>query len=173
MTSDSDEYGYNYSEKSPESFCQSLGLRLRPAILDDAETIKGLNRIAFEPYISQIGGTPRTMLADYHQVIEQDHVWVVEEPGSLIAVLVLSLQDDHYHIDNIAVHPEWRRRGLGKALLHHAEIQSRRANHGEIWLHTNEIMVSNIRLYTAIGYEEIYRRTYHVTDSIYMRKRLR
>lgn len=153
-----------------ESLYDSLGLTLRPAILSDAHGVKRLTQLAFEKYISKIGGTPRTMLRDYHQVIHQDQVWVVEENGTLLAVLVLASCDHYFHINNLAVHPAWQRRGLGKALLHHAERQSRRAGYGEIWLHTNETMVGNIRLYTSLGYEEIYRQTYHVTASIYMRK---
>jgi ribosomal protein S18 acetylase RimI-like enzyme len=148
----------------------SLGLTLRPSIPSDAQKVKQLTQLAFEKYIPKIGGAPRTMLRDYHQVIQQNQVWVVEENGALIAVLVLVSCNHHFHISNLAVHPAWQRRGVGTALLHHAEQQSQQVGYGEIWLHTNETMVGNIRLYSSLGYEEMYRQTYHATASIYMRK---
>ncbi|EKU98541.1 acetyltransferase [Leptolyngbya sp. PCC 7375] len=169
----SKNHEYHHPENPPESFFNRLGLTLRPAKVSDAENIETLTQEAFEQYIQLIRGIPRTMLTDYHQVVKNDCVWVVESHSQLIAVLVLSPRDDHYHITNIAVHPTWQRQGLGSALLSHAEAQSHQADYGEIWLHTNEVMVDNIRLYTAMGYKEIYRLTYHGTASIYMRKSLR
>lgn len=161
-----------YHEMSSEALFDSLGLSLRPAVLSDSSSIKQLTQLAFKKYISKIGGTPRTMLRDYRQVIDQDQVWVVEGNRAIVAVLVLAPGDRHFHISNLAVHPTWQRQGLGKALLHHAEQQSQQAGYGEIWLHTNETMVGNIRLYASLGYEEMYRQTYHTTASVYMRKSL-
>ncbi|MBE9066207.1 GNAT family N-acetyltransferase [Leptolyngbya cf. ectocarpi LEGE 11479] len=167
---DSSDHGPHHPQTASESSYDKLGLTLRPAIPKDAHGIKQLTQLAFDKYIPQIGGTPRTIRRDYRQVIHQDQVWVVEENETLVAVLVLASCDHHFHISNLAVHPTWQRRGLGKGLLHHAEQQSQRAGYSEIWLHTNEIMVGNIRLYTSLGYEEMYRQTYHATASIYMRK---
>lgn len=173
---DSNNYGPHHPQMSSESLYDSLRLTLRPATPKDAHGIKRLTQLAFDKYITQLGSTPRTLLRNYHQVIHQDQVWVVDDDddddddGALIAVLVLASCDHHFHISNLAVHPTWQRRGLGKGLLHHAEQQSQRAGYDEIWLHTNEIMVGNIRLYLSLGYEEMYRQTYHATPSIYMRK---
>lgn len=168
--SDSNDHGLHPLQTFSESLCDSLGLTLRLAIPRDAHGIKQLTQLAFDKYIPQIGGTPRSLMRDYHQVIHQGQVWVVEENGTLVSVLVLASCDHHFHISNLAVHPTWQRRGLGKALLYHAEQQSQQAGYDEIWLHTNESMVGNVRLYTSLGYEEMYRQIYHATASIYMRK---
>ncbi|MEO1353017.1 MAG: GNAT family N-acetyltransferase [Cyanobacteria bacterium J06635_15] len=156
-----------------DTFWNTRGLTLRPAAVDDADAVKQLSCIAFEKYVDQIGRTPRVMLADYRQVIARDRVWVVDERAQLIAVLVLVINDTHYHINNIAVHPNNQRQGIGKALLRQAEAQSIHEGYGEIWLHTNETMVHNIRLYTSIGYQEMYRKAYPGSKSLYMRKTLK
>lgn len=147
-------------------------LTLRPAIGTEADAVKTLICHVFEKYIDQIGRTPRSMLADYDQVIANGHVWVVEENEQLVAVLVLAVHENHYHINSIAVRPDKQQQGLGKALLRHAEEQSIQAGYREIWLHTNETMTHNIRLYTSVGYKEMYRQTKQGTDSLYMKKEL-
>ncbi|MEM9907666.1 MAG: GNAT family N-acetyltransferase [Cyanobacteria bacterium P01_D01_bin.44] len=147
-------------------------LALRPAISADADAVKALTCRVFEKYIEQIGRIPRPMLADYELVIANEHVWVVEENNQLVAVLVLAIRENHYHINSIAVRPDKQRQGLGKALLSHAEDQSIQAGYCEIWLHTNETMTHNIRLYTSVGYKEMYRQTKQGTDSLYMKKEL-
>lgn len=148
-------------------------LTLRLATVADAEAVKTLTCCVFEKYIEQIGRVPRTMLADYAQVIASEQVWVVEENRYLVAVLVLAARKNHYHINNLAVHPDKQRQGLGRALLRHADKQSIQAGYQEIWLHTNETMTGNIRLYTAMGYQEKYRQLYQGTYSLYMRKDLK
>ena len=171
---------------------------LRAAIPTDAKAITALIHITFDHYIPKIGRVPSALLANYREVIERDRVWVVEtrspvssakssagnasaiahQPDSLIAVLVLTLETNHhapnhhYHINTLAVHPQHQRQGIGKALLRHAEQEAIAAGHPEIWLHTNETMTHNIRLYTSIGYEERYRKIKPSTNSIYMRKPL-
>jgi [ribosomal protein S18]-alanine N-acetyltransferase len=43
--------------------------------------------------------------------------WVAEQDGCLVAMLVLWLIMDEAHIATIAVHPDYRRRGIGEKLL--------------------------------------------------------
>jgi len=46
--------------------------------------------------------------------------WVAEEVGRVIAMLLLWLVVDEAHIATIAVHPDFRRKGLGERILIHA-----------------------------------------------------
>lgn len=43
--------------------------------------------------------------------------WVVEQDGQILAMLVIWLILDEAHVATIATHPEYRRQGIGEALL--------------------------------------------------------
>jgi [ribosomal protein S18]-alanine N-acetyltransferase len=46
--------------------------------------------------------------------------WVAEQDGQITAMLVLWLIVDEAHIATIAVHPDFRRQGIGEMILLHA-----------------------------------------------------
>ena len=72
----------------------------------------------------------------------------------LPACLVLSTTADGFLIENVAVLPELRSRGIGRALLIRAEQEARTRGHGSLYLYTNEKMVENIAMYERNGYVE-------------------
>lgn len=77
---------------------------------------------------------------------------------------------DEAELLNLAVDPDWRRRGVGAALLH-ALIGAAR---GDIFLEVAEPNAAAIALYTAAGWEAIsLRRDYYRKDlnAIVMKKR--
>ncbi|MGF1537586.1 MAG: GNAT family N-acetyltransferase [Elainellaceae cyanobacterium] len=145
---------------------------LRLAELAEAPEVKSFVCSLFESFIAKIGRVPRSMLADYAAVILRDRVWIVEEGEQLIAVLVLAQEANHYHIKTLAVRPDRQGKGLGRTLLRHAEVQSTESGYKEIWLHTNATMSCNVKLYSSVGYREMYREIYQGSESIYMRKEL-
>lgn len=131
---------------------------LRRANQADAQAVSALVNAAYEHYVERIGFPPRPMLDDYTQVIRDCRVTVTESEQTLVGVIVLNADDTGFFIDNVAVHPSHRGRGVGKALLQFAEAEARRAGFDEIRLYTHEKMTENIALYSRIGYEEYDRR---------------
>ena len=75
-------------------------------------------------------------------------------------------------IENVAVHPSHRGKGLGKALLEFAEDEARRAGFDSIYLYTHEKMTENLVLYSKIGYVEYDRRSQGKFSLVYLRKNL-
>ncbi len=108
---------------------------------------------AFLRWATQVAETASMPLSGF--------VW--EENGEIIGNVSLVPYRRHRHryflIANVAVHPEHRRRGIGR-LLTLAAIQRAREKHThEIWLHVRDDNPGAIRLYTDLGFCERARRT--------------
>jgi ribosomal protein S18 acetylase RimI-like enzyme len=89
-----------------------------------------------------------------------------------VGVIVLAVDDEGFLIDNLAVDPSHRGRGLGKALLEFAEAEARAQGFDSISLNTHEKMTENLAIYSRIGYVEYDRRSQGDFSLVFMRKHL-
>ncbi|HEX2374905.1 MAG TPA: GNAT family N-acetyltransferase, partial [Actinomycetota bacterium] len=112
------------------------------------------------------------MTDDYAAVIRDHQVTVAEHDGAIVGVVVLTVTDEGFLIDNVAVHPSRRGTGLGRTLLQFAEAEARRVGFDAIHLYTHEQMTENLALYSRIGYLEYDRRSQGAFSLVYMRKQL-
>jgi ribosomal protein S18 acetylase RimI-like enzyme len=151
---------------------QPGGYRLRPATESDAPSVAALVEAAYRHYVERIGMLPRPMTDDYTAVIRDRQVTVAEHDAAIVGVVVLTVTDEGFVIDNVAVHPSHRGTGLGRALLQFAEAAARRAGFDAIHLYTHERMTENLALYSRIGYVEYDRRSQGAFSLVYMRKQL-
>lgn len=62
-------------------------------------------------------------------------------------------------IANVATHPDYRRRGIGRALTERVMKQARDKRASAIWLHVRDDNYGAIKLYQELGFREIARRT--------------
>lgn len=62
-------------------------------------------------------------------------------------------------IANVATHPDYRRRGIGRALTEGAMNHARRKGARELWLHVRDDNPTAIRIYEELGFRERGRRT--------------
>jgi ribosomal protein S18 acetylase RimI-like enzyme len=88
-------------------------------------------------------------------------VW--EENGRIIGNTSLVPFRHHaqkiYLIANVAVHPDYRRRGIARALTEHALQHAREKKADVIWLHVRDDNPGAIDLYSKLGFVEQARRT--------------
>jgi ribosomal protein S18 acetylase RimI-like enzyme len=145
----------------------------RSATHQDASEVAGLVNEAYGHYVERIGRPPGPMTEDYADVIRSRGVTVAESHGTIAGVIVLTVADEGFLIDNVAVHPSHRGTGLGRALLEFAEDEARRAGFDSIYLFTHEKMTENLLFYSRIGYVEYDRRLHGGESLVYLRKRLR
>ncbi len=75
-------------------------------------------------------------------------------------------------MDNVAVHPDYQGRGLGRKLMALAEKEARRMGFTTVTLYTNEHMIENLELYKKLGYTETARTIERGYQRVYMRKAL-
>ena len=152
----------------------SSGIRLaHPA---DAARVAAIADAAYRPYLQRMSRNPAPMEEDYSariaEGLTQQLVWVLEEDGEILGLLVLETHPDHLLLDNIAIDPAHHGRGLGKRLLAFTEAEARRRGYDAVELYTNEIMVENIALYQRLGYVETGRKQDRGYDRVFFRKRL-
>jgi ribosomal protein S18 acetylase RimI-like enzyme len=149
-----------------------MAYSFRPAAAPDASKVAELVDDAYGHYVERIGVLPGPMTDDYAEVIGTHRVTVAEQHGAVVGVIVLAVTDEGFLVDNVAVHPGHRGRGLGRALLEFAEAEARRAGFDSIYLYTHEKMTENLALYAKIGYVEYERRSQGAFSLVYLRKQL-
>ena len=145
---------------------------LRPATAADVERVAKLVDDAYGHYVERIGGPPGPMRLDYREVIAGRPVWVLESDGRIVGVVVCGPAAEGFAIDNVAVHPSYQGRGLGRGLIEHAESEAMRAGFDSIYLYTHERMAENLALYARLGYVEYERRSIGDFSLVFMRKGL-
>lgn len=79
--------------------------------------------------------------------------------GNLSLIPYLSGVRRNYLIANVVVHPDYRRRGIGRALTARGIEQARQNGAPCVWLHVREENASAIHLYDELGFRERLRRT--------------
>ena len=146
---------------------------LRSAEAADASRVAELVDAAYGHYVERIGMLPGPMTNDYADVIRNRQVTVAERRGAIVGIIVLTVTDEGFLVENVAVHPSHRGTGLGRALLQFAEAEAQRAGFDAIYLYTHEKMTENLALYARIGYVEYDRRSQGAFSRVYLRKRLR
>lgn len=148
----------------------SQSVEIRAALPADAEEVSRCVSAAYSMYIPRLGNPPGPMLESYGEVIARRAVYVVKDRLNVIGVLVLGNDDEGLVLENVAVDPRHRGKGIGKALLQFAEAEARRQGFADIHLYTNVVMTENQLLYSKIGYAEYARREENGFSRVYMRK---
>lgn len=113
---------------------------------------------------------PNPMLDDYESIVGRCQVTVLTKGDALAGLIVLEATDEGFLLNNIAVDPLHRGKGLGSLLLQFAEDEARRQGYGAIYLYTNVKMTENQAIYAARGYSEFSRRAVNGRDAVFMRK---
>jgi ribosomal protein S18 acetylase RimI-like enzyme len=129
---------------------------MRRARPDEAAAVGALVEAAFARHVEAVGRRPAPMDDDHAGHIAAGDQWVGDAPdgAGLASAIVLTEHDDHLHVDNVAVAPELRGHGLGRALLAFAEAEARRRGFDEVRLYTNSAMTDNLVMYPKLGFAE-------------------
>ncbi|GAA4237251.1 GNAT family N-acetyltransferase [Actinomadura meridiana] len=125
---------------------------IRPATQADRPRIEEIVEAAYTPWAELIGVRPIPMDANYTEFIEAGQIFVTND--DLNGLIVLIPEKDTLLIENVAVAPTHHGQGIGHRLLSFAEDHARMLSLPRIRLYTNELMKTNIALYTSLGYHE-------------------
>jgi GNAT superfamily N-acetyltransferase len=151
-----------------------MSYQIREAESKDADQISACIRESFKKYIPLIQMEPEPMILDYASVIEEDHVFVMEEDGDFVGALILKDGDGSFMwLDIIGVFSKHQSKGCGKKLIEFGESAMREKGATESRLYTNTKFESNIAIYKHLGYEIYDRKTEHGYDRVFFRKPLK
>ena len=131
---------------------------IRIANFDDEAAIVECVNAAYSKYVNRIGRKPAPMLDDYHIQIEKKQAHVFEKQDKITGIVILIPKPDYLYLENIAVHPSYQGKGIGRQLMQYAESIARSFGFSEIQLFTNEAMHENIAMYINYGYLETVRK---------------
>ncbi len=92
-------------------------------------------------------------------------IWGVAEKGRLWGYICCSFTGKEIRVQNVAVHPRQRRRGLGKRLLEHASRAGWAAGMEGVWLEVRTSNRAARSLYANLGFREVGRRPRYYRDT--------
>jgi [ribosomal protein S18]-alanine N-acetyltransferase len=133
-------------------------MKIRPMTAVDLPAVAELDQISFsQPW------PPAAFEAELANI--NSRCWVTEVEARVVAAIVLWRVLDEAHIATIAVHPDFRRRGIGRALLR-ASMDAAYAEGARIY-HL-EVRAGNVaaqKMYADFGYEIVGRRPRYYQDN--------
>ncbi len=81
------------------------------------------------------------------------YIWDID--GKIVGnISIFAFRQRNYLLANIAVHPQYRRRGIARALTEHSMTKLRRRGAKAIWLHVENDNFPAIQLYQSIGFQQ-------------------
>jgi [ribosomal protein S18]-alanine N-acetyltransferase len=136
-----------------------MKVELRSLRVQDLDAVEVLERVSYPTPWS------RAMFAAELQKPSSLALGAYGESGELVGYAIVSRYVDAWHLMNIAVVPEFRRRGIARSLLERLfEVTAADLRRG----YTLEVRVSNadaIRLYERLGFEARGIRRGYYTDN--------
>lgn len=127
---------------------------IRKADRRDAGALSACIDAAYAHYVARITDLP-PVSADCAEEIATHQVWVAEIGKAIVGGLVMSPKDTFMLLANVAVHPDHKGTGLGRALIGHAETESLNQGYRELRLTTHVDMPENVRLYAHLGWDRL------------------
>jgi ribosomal protein S18 acetylase RimI-like enzyme len=95
-------------------------------------------------------------IAELERYRAAGHAWVaVDDSGKVLAYLVGEVVDGAFHIEQVTVHPDTARRGVGRALIAHAADHSHRKGLAGLTLTTFTEVPWNAPYYERLGFRRL------------------
>jgi ribosomal protein S18 acetylase RimI-like enzyme len=145
-------------------------VQIRKAREDEVGVVGAIVEEAYSHYVARIGMRPGPMDDDYAVRLRDGLVDVIEDDGGILGLIVLIDEGDALLVENVAVRPAAQGRGVGRALLAHADRTAVSLGRDELRLYTHHLMTENIALYTRLGWRETERRTERGLQRVFFAK---
>ncbi|MCX8507615.1 MAG: GNAT family N-acetyltransferase [Rhodobacteraceae bacterium] len=118
----------------------------------------------------------RLTVAELTTQARTGEIWVMEDLGRIIACMILTPAPGHLSLGKLATDPAFRRRGLARQMIRHAESRARAQALPALQLETRLELEENHQAFRTLGFAETARSSHPGYDrltSIVFTKRLR
>ncbi|MGH3875055.1 MAG: GNAT family N-acetyltransferase [Pseudonocardiaceae bacterium] len=130
---------------------------IRAARPDDLPALRELERVAGAPFrdlgMTAVADDEPPSIADLAGYQETGRAWVVaygeDEP---VAYLLLDVVDGNAHVEQVSVHPDHARQGLGRKLLETADVWATQRGLPALTLTTYRDVPWNAPYYERLGF---------------------
>lgn len=145
--------------RTPPAHEAESPLVIRRMRYDDVAAVVEIDRLSFS--------LPWSERAFRYEIGENPtaRAWVAEWSGRVVGMLVLWLVLDEAHIATLAIHPDYRRRGLGERLLTTALEAARAEGARRAFLEVRAGNLAAQTMYTKLGFVVDGRRLHYYKDN--------
>ncbi|MEV7550282.1 GNAT family N-acetyltransferase [Amycolatopsis sp. NPDC089917] len=130
---------------------------IRLAEPEDLPALQDIERAAGEPFralgMAAIADDDPPSIEDLTNFRNAGHAWVYDTGDGPVAYLLAEVVDGHGHIEQVSVHPDHARRGLGRRLIEHAAEWAAREGLAGLTLTTYAEVPWNAPYYARLGFE--------------------
>ncbi|MFD3315111.1 GNAT family N-acetyltransferase [Streptomyces sp. NPDC058694] len=137
-------------------------MRIRPATPADLPLLQDIERAAGEPFrtlgMTEIADDEPPALELLERFREAGHAWVAEgdtDAAHPVAYLIGEPVDGAFHIEQVSVHPDAARRGVGRTLIAYAADRARDQGLTGLTLTTFTEVPWNAPYYERIGFRTL------------------
>jgi GNAT superfamily N-acetyltransferase len=139
--------------------CPSTPVTVRPARGDELEALRSIELAAGAPF-REIGmdlvaddAPPSTV--SLRAALDRGGLWVIDDGGTVAAYLVDDVVDGEAHLEQVSVHPDHARRGLGARLVEDLVARAGAAGHRAVTLTTFVDVPWNGPYYARLGFRPL------------------
>lgn len=133
-------------------------MRIRPAAPGELPALQGVERAAGTPFrdlgMEEIADDDPPALDELERYRKAGRCWVAADEGDdePLAYLIAEPVDGALHVEQVSVHPDAARRGVGRALLAHAAHRAREEGLTALTLTTFAEVPWNAPYYARLGF---------------------
>ncbi|MDO9538138.1 MAG: GNAT family N-acetyltransferase [Thermoplasmata archaeon] len=144
--------------------------KIQVANTADSEEISQLYRTVWTPFLNdfpkELMDNRMPLAREIKASMEKKTYFIVRDKAKIIGVARATIEHGACLLDRMVVHPEFRGKGIGKALTLHIIDYARNNNAKKIWLDTSPKLTEAIALYESLGFREcgLFRKHYWGTD---------
>lgn len=150
----------------------SVDSKIRAGTTADANWLKDCTDQAYGSYVPMLGRKPLPMTIDYQAALDDFDIWIAEQKGTRVGLLMLQHEEDHTVIYSVAVLPKYIGHGIGKLLLRQAERVAIAKGFKLIRLYTNELMTRNLAIYRGLRYVDSHLTQFNGSNVVHLKKTL-
>lgn len=149
---------------------------IRPARESDLQQIRFLAQTSMTLLVGRQFRRARRMAqakVDFRELQEQGLIHVYMIDAALGGFIVFHQDGMDLHVEQVAVTPRFRRRGIGRALLNYVDTIGIARNCLRVILYPDTVAFENVAFYRSRGYTEVDRRGEEGASYVYLERYLR